>query len=116
MNGYPFESPRDTTDTAPRSNAARVVGDVARCWANYFGCYGIEPTHVFLGEKEWAELRDWFKTSPEVFQGMKVYKTDRPGITCAVCFHEPQKDADPPARRPVETPMNMAKDPSSQDT
>lgn len=126
---YSFESPSNTKETSPRSNAARVVGDIARCWANYFGCYGIEPTHVFLGPMEWERFEAWsadqltrmVRSAEEagdpskakyVFKNMQMFRTDRPGVTCAICFHEPQSDDSPPARRPTKSPLKMMDDPS----
>jgi hypothetical protein len=82
---------------------------MSRCWANFFACYGHEPTHVFLGPREWDHFLLWIgelelkdigtvtKPSTETkFKGMHVYSTNRPGISCAVCFHEPMTDAEPP--------------------
>lgn len=110
-----FCAPSLAEMSAPRTNAARVSGSIARCWASYFGCYGIEPTHVFLGPDEWEAFELWMegqvmvRTAEEagdprfpkyVFRGMHVYKTDRPGVTCAVCFHDPQSDTEPSAKPP----------------
>ena len=90
-------------------DAARVCGDVARCYANFVGAYGHTPSHCFLGPREWDLLTFWLQKfvclreletstycGPLEFRGMKVFKTEREGILCAIVTVEPPNDNEKP--------------------
>ena len=98
----------DCTVTGPVSESARVNGEISRCWANFIAVYGHEPTHCFLGPREWDHFLLWVdeldlkefatvtKNSTEKkFKGMHMYRTERPGVACAICFTEPMLDSEP---------------------
>jgi hypothetical protein len=109
MINPPLKTPQDCSRTGPMMDAARVCGDIARCYANFLGTYGHLPSHCFLGPREWDLLTFWigkvahfqelegatYAGSLE-FRGMKVFRTDREGILCAIVTVEPPNDNEKP--------------------
>lgn len=49
---------------------------------NIYRAQGHEPTHLFLGEMQWQELRTLTECTPRLYMGLHVVLTDQDNLVC----------------------------------